>query len=315
MNILGLNAFHGDASAAVLQDGQLIAALEEERLNRIKHWAGLPLLAAKACLQGTQPDHIAISRNPKAHLADKLLRVALRPRRWASLSSRAANSARIAQVEQALAAEGIVARVRPQVHFVEHHRAHLASAFFASPFDQAAVISIDGFGDLSSVMWGVGKGNQIQVKGSVSFPHSLGIFYTALTQYLGFPKYGDEYKVMGLGSYGEPEFLDEMRRIAIAPEEEDRMGFALDPAYFLHHRSSAEMTWDCGEPRLGRLYADHLIERLGSPRDPADGVDQRHRNLAASLQRRLEEVVIGQLRTLRRTIGLKQLCMAGGVAF
>jgi carbamoyltransferase len=176
MNILGLNAFHGDASAALLRDGQLVAALEEERLNRIKHWAGLPVLAAKACLQGTQPDHIAISRNPKAHLADKLLRVALRPHRWVSLTSRAANSARIAQVGEALAVEGIVSRNRQQVHFVEHHRAHLASAFFASPFEQAAVISIDGFGDFRSVMWGVGRGNQIEVRGSVSFPHSLGIF-------------------------------------------------------------------------------------------------------------------------------------------
>src|SRR5258708_34909710 len=132
MNILGLNAFHGDASAAMLRDGQLVAALEEERLNRIKHWAGLPLQAAKACLQGTQPDHIAISRNPKAHLTDKLLRVALRPHRWSTLTSRAANTARIAQVGQALSAEGIVPRATRQVHFVEHHRAHLASAFFAS---------------------------------------------------------------------------------------------------------------------------------------------------------------------------------------
>src|ERR1700752_5210506 len=116
MKILGLNAFHGDASAALLQDGQLVTALEEERLNRIKHWAGLPVLAAKACLQGDQPDHIAVSRDPKAHLADKLMRVAVRPHRWVSLTSRAANSARIAQVEQALAAEGIVARERPHVH-------------------------------------------------------------------------------------------------------------------------------------------------------------------------------------------------------
>ena len=171
------------------------------------------MLAAKACLQGTQPDHIAISRNPKAHLADKLLRVALRPHRWSSLTSRAANSARIAQVGQALAAEGIVARKTQPVHFVEHHRAHLASAFFASPFEEAAVISIDGFGDFSSVMWGVGKGNQIQVRGSVSFPHSLGIFYTAFTQFLGFPKYGDEYKMMGLSAYGEPRFAEKVRRV------------------------------------------------------------------------------------------------------
>src|ERR1019366_10148717 len=134
MKILGLNAFHGDASAALLSDGQLVVALEEERLNRIKHWAGLPVRAAKACLEGAQPDYIAISRDPKAHLRDKLVRAALRPHRWLSLSSRAVNSVRIAQVGDLLAAEGIVSQQERPVHFVEHHRAHLASAFFASPF-------------------------------------------------------------------------------------------------------------------------------------------------------------------------------------
>ena len=134
MKILGLNAFHGDASAALLRDGQLVAALEEERLNRIKHWAGLPVLAAKACLEGAQPDHIAISRNPKAHLTDKLLLAALRPHQWLNLTSRAANSVRIAQVGEVLAAEGIVSQQTRQVHFVEHHRAHLASAFLRVAF-------------------------------------------------------------------------------------------------------------------------------------------------------------------------------------
>src|SRR5258708_37833420 len=125
MNILGLNAFHGDASAALTRDGYLVAALEEERLNRTKHWAGLPLGAAKACLEGAQPDYIAISRNPRAHLTDKLLRAALRPHRWLNLASRASNSVRIAQVGEVLAAEGIVPRESRPVQFVEHHRAHL----------------------------------------------------------------------------------------------------------------------------------------------------------------------------------------------
>ena len=152
MRILGLNAFHGDSSAALLRDGQLVAALEEERLNRIKHWAGLPVAAAKACLEGAQPDYIAISRDPKAHLMDKLVRAALRPHRWLNLSSRAANSVRIAQVGDLLTAQGIQSKPERPVRFVEHHRAHLASAFFASPFEEAAVISIDGFGDFASTM-------------------------------------------------------------------------------------------------------------------------------------------------------------------
>src|SRR5713101_5401709 len=213
MNILGLNAFHADASAALLRDGQLVLALEEERLNRIKHWAGLPMLAAKACLDGAQPDHIAISRDPRAHLSDKLLRAALRPHKWLNLASRATNSMRVAQVGEELAAAGIVPREARQVHFVEHHRAHLASAFFASPFEEAAVVSVDGFGDFSSVMWGTGKGNRLDIKGSVQYPHSLGLFYTAFTQLLGFPKYGDEYKMMGLSAYGEPRFVSQVRDV------------------------------------------------------------------------------------------------------
>jgi carbamoyltransferase len=310
MDILGLNAFHGDASAALLRDGQLVAALEEERLNRVKHWAGLPVLAAKACLQGSQPDHIAISRNPKAHLADKLVRVALRPHRWPSLTSRAANSARIAQVGRELAAEGIVPQQTRQIHFVEHHRAHLASAFFASPFEEAAVISIDGFGDFSSVMWGVGKGNDIEVRGSVSFPHSLGIFYTAFTQFLGFPKYGDEYKMMGLSAYGEPGFAEQVRRVA--QTEKDQCRLALD--YFTHHTKGVEMTWYGGEPVLGAIFSDRMSREFGEPRVPRSEIRQRDKDLAASVQLVLEENYFALLNFVQKQTGMKAVCLAGGVA-
>ena len=310
MRILGLNAFHGDASAALVCDGKLVAAVEEERLNRIKHWAGLPLLAAKACLQGVQPDHIAVSRNPKAHLTDKLLRVALRPHRWLSLTSRAANSARIAQVGQVLAAEGIVPRATRQVHFVEHHRAHLASAFFASPFEEAAVISIDGFGDFSSVMWGIGKDNQIEVRGSVSFPHSLGIFYTAFTQFLGFPKYGDEYKMMGLSAYGEPRFVEKVRNVV--GTEKDQCRLNLD--YFTHHSKGVEMTWYGGEPALGAIFSHKMAEDFGEARMPRAEIRQTDKDLAASVQLVLEENYFVLLNFVQRQTGKTAVCLAGGVA-
>jgi carbamoyltransferase len=310
MNILGLNAFHGDASAAMLRDGQLVAALEEERLNRIKHWAGLPLQAAKACLQGVQPDHIAISRNPKAHLTDKLLRVMLRPHRWLSFRSRAANSARITQVGHALSAEGIVPRATRQVYFVEHHRAHLASAFFASPFEEAAVISIDGFGDFSSVMWGVGKGNQIEVRGSVSFPHSLGIFYTAFTQFLGFPKYGDEYKMMGLSAYGEPRLAEEVRQVVGTDNDQCRLN--LD--YFTHHSKGVEMTWYGGEPTLGPVFSQKMTKEFGEPRVPRSEIQQRDKDLAASVQLVLEENYFALLNFVQRQTSASAVCLAGGVA-
>jgi carbamoyltransferase len=310
MNILGLNAFHGDASAAFFRNGQLVAAVEEERLNRIKHWAGLPVLSAKACLQGEQPDHIAISRDPKAHLADKLMRLALRPQRWTSISSRAANSARITQVSRELAAQGIQARQTSKVHFVEHHRAHLASAFFASPFEEAAIISIDGFGDFSSVMWGVGRGNQIDVRGSVSFPHSLGIFYTAFTQFLGFPKYGDEYKMMGLSAYGEPRFAEQVRRVSRTEKDQCR----LDLDYFTHHTKGVEMTWYGGEPALGPIFSEKMSHEFGQPRVPRSEIVQRDKDLAASVQLVLEENYFALLNFVQKQTGMKAVCLAGGVA-
>jgi carbamoyltransferase len=310
MNILGLNAFHGDASAAVLCDGQLLAAIEEERLNRIKHWAGMPVLAAKACLEEAQPDHIAISRNPKVHLTDKLLRAALRPRQWLNLSSRATNSVRIARVGEVLAAEGIVSRHTRPVHFVEHHRAHLASAFFASPFDKAAVISVDGFGDFSSVMWGMGKANNIEVRGSVSFPHSLGIFYTAFTQFLGFPKYGDEYKMMGLSAYGEPRFAEQVRRVVHTEGDQCRLN--LD--YFTHHTKGVEMTWYGGEPSLGAVFSHRMEEEFGDPRIPRSEIRQKDMDLAASVQLVLEENYFALLNFVQKQTDAAAVCLAGGVA-
>jgi len=310
MKILGLNAFHGDASAALLRDGQLVVALEEERLNRIKHWAGLPVGAAKACLEGAQPDYIAISRDPKAHLKDKLMRAALRPHRWLNFSSRAVNSVHIAQVGELLAAAGIVAQETRRVHFVEHHRAHLASAFFASPFEEAAVVSIDGFGDFSSVMWGVGKADQIDVRGSVSFPHSLGIFYTAFTQFLGFAKFGDEYKMMGLSAYGEPRFAEQVRRVVRTEGDQCRLN--LD--YFTHHSKGVEMTWYGGEPVLGAVFSSRMVEEFGDPRTPRSEIHQRDMDLAASVQLVLEENYFTLLNFVQKQTGKAAVCLAGGVA-
>jgi carbamoyltransferase len=241
----------------------------------------------------------AISRNPKAHLRDKLVRAALRPHRWLNLTSRAVNSARIAQVGEVLAAEGIVSQQARQVHFVEHHRAHLASAFFPSPFEEAAVISIDGFGDFSSVMWGVGKANHIEVRGSVSFPHSLGIFYTAFTQFLGFPKYGDEYKMMGLSAYGEPRFAEQVRRVVRTQRDRCR----LDLDYFTHHSKGVEMTWYGGEPVLGEVFSHKMVEEFGHPRAPRSEIRQGDMDLAASVQLVLEENYFALLNFVQKQTG------------
>jgi len=313
VNILGLNAFHGDASAALVSGGVLVAAVEEERFNRLKHWAGFPAESARYCLAGIDPAslaHVAISRDPRAHLWRKLARVAARPGDWRRLASRAKNSIKVAGLAANLNSSGLVHSDHVRIHHVEHHRAHLASAFFASPFEEAAIVSIDGFGDYSSLMWGVGLGNSFDVRGGVRFPHSLGLFYTAFTQFLGFPKFGDEYKMMGLSAYGEPRFLPQVRDVVATSGGQVRLN--LD--YFVHHSTGVEMSWDDCEPTVGTVYSARMSEVFGPARNPRSELTQRHRDLAASVQAVLEENYFAILHHVQRKTGLKKLCLAGGVA-
>jgi carbamoyltransferase len=313
VHILGLNAFHGDASAALFSDGQLTTAIEEERLNRIKHWAGFPNLAAAACLNGSdrnEVEHVAISRNPYAHLSRKVLYAAVRPASWRRSASRVANIVQVARLGTSQPDSILSELKRAKIHKVEHHRAHLASAFFASPFEEAAVVSIDGFGDYSSVQWGIGRCNRIQVLGSVLFPHSLGIFYTAFTQFLGFPKYGDEYKMMGLAAYGEPRFASQVRQVVQTAAGQSR----LDLDYFTHHSQGVKMTWDGCAPVSGNIYSRKMLEVFGESREPHSELTQRHADLAASVQVVLEENYFALLNHVYRSTGQKALCLAGGVA-
>src|SRR3954447_23557792 len=318
MNILGINAYHGDASAALLVDGQLVAAVEEERFTRVKHDTSFPHQAIRYCLAqaGLHPediDHFALSRNPKANLGKRVTH-AIKDRGGRSVAARrVGNLRKILNAKETLA-KGLGVRtdsLRAKPHFVEHHLAHIASSYYVSPFDRAAVLSIDGFGDMISAMWGVGEGGKLRILGEIAFPHSLGVYYTAVTQYLGFPNYGDEYKVMGLASYGEPTYLDEFRRIV----HSSGLGYDLNLEAFRHHTDGAAMTWDGGSPELPPLWGPGMEELLGPARSgPEVPLEQRHHNIAATLQRRLEEVVLGMLRDLHAKTGIDALCIAGGVA-
>ncbi len=316
MVVLGLNAFHGDAAACLLVDGELVAAIEEERLNRVKHSAGFPRLAAARCLElagvgAGEIDHVAVSRNPNANLHRKLLR-ALRAPTSGFLRSRLANAARVRNVRHELEeALGLGhGELRAELHNVEHHQAHVASAFFVGPFEEAAVLSVDGFGDFASTMLAHGRGNRYEVLDRVLFPHSLGIFYTAVTQWLGFPKYGDEGKVMGLAPYGRPEYLAEMQKLVMS----DGDLFELGLEYYVHHREGVEMTWDEATPSIGRLFSPRLEELLGPAREPGTPLERKHEDVAASLQKALEEIYLHLLNALARRTGSTRLCLAGGVA-
>ena len=315
--ILGLNAYHGDAAAALVVDGELVAAAEEERFNRVKHVAGFPSLAAAWCLSsaGLKPeqlDHVAVGRDPRANIGAKIRRT-LRHRPSVSfVRQRLQNQVRVADAKDALSDALGVERgsLRAAFHNVEHHRAHAASAFYVSPFDDAAVLTLDGFGDFASTMLAVGRGNRLEVLDRVLFPHSLGIFYTAVTQWLGFPHYGDEGKVMGLAPYGEPVFADELR-LLVRPSNGL---FELGLEYFTHHSRGVEMTWADGSPTIGRIFSHRLEDLLGPARQPGDPVSTKHENVARSLQHVLEETYLHLVRTVWERTQIPRLALAGGVA-
>jgi len=346
MYILGINAYHGDASAAIIKDGRLIAAVEEERFNRLKHCAGFPSQSIRYCLKTAgvgieEVEHIGISRDPSAHLHKKILSAATRAATQIAVGSRQktvttiegdepengngrgvvrqiqgrlGNAARVRDLKDELARQlGVAKRsLRAQFHNIEHHRAHLASSFFVSPFERAALLSLDGFGDFISTMWAVGEGNSIEFMGQVEFPHSVGIVYTATTQFLGFPHYGDEGKIMGLAPYGQPRFINEFRNI-IRTEEAGQFRLNLD--YFSHHSEGVEMTWDQGSPVIGRIFSDEFVRTFGPTRTPETRLTDRECDIAASLQLRLEEVAFHLLNHLHQKTGLTDLGLSGGVAY
>ena len=317
--ILGLNAFHGDAAAALVVDGVLLAAAEEERFNRVKHCAGFPALAAAWCLAdagltAADIDHVAIGRDPRANLGAKVRRVLRNPPGPAYLRSRLANAAEVKDVKTRVAeALGVApGDLRAELHHVEHHVAHASSAFHVSPFDEAAVLTVDGFGDYASTLLAHGNGTRLEVLDRVLFPHSLGLLYTAITQWLGFPYYGDEGKIMGLAPYGDPErFLPQVRQLVNL----DGPLFQLDLRYFRHHgRAGIEMTWDDGSPTIGRIFSPELETLLGPARVPKSELTKQHEDVAASVQRVLEEAYLHLVRTVQQRTGSTRLCLAGGVA-
>lgn len=316
MIILGLNAHHADASAAIVVDGKLVAAAEEERFRRIKHWAGLPSAAIDYCLReaGTSlndVDAIAVNRDPNARMLKRAAFVIRNRPSLEAVQRRLRNRAKIRDLREELVETFHLDALKPRIHNVEHHRAHLASAYFVAPFQEAAVLSIDGFGDFVSSMWGVARGSRIEVLGEVGFPHSLGIFYTAMTQYLGFPHYGDEYKVMGLAPYGSASYMREMRDIVHV-----RGGrFALNLDYFTHHTVGLDMVWQGGSPVIGPVFSEKLVEKLGPARAPQDPIEQRHKDLAASMQAMFEEAYFELANSLQKKTGLNTLCLAGGCGY
>lgn len=317
--ILGVCAFHGDAAAAGLVNGRVVTCVEEERFTRIKHWAGFPRQAIRHCIEEIAEGDlanvtaVAIARMPRAHFGRKVLVTLLHPRLLPHARNRLRAISRINTLDRMVSDTCAVNPKRvPRLYWVEHHLSHIASSFLCSPFEEAMCLTVDGFGDFVSTMRAVGRGNRIDVIDRVFYPHSLGLFYTAITQYLGFPKYGDEYKMMGLAAYGEPTFAEKLAQLVPALDDGR---FKLNQKYFRMVREGVDMTWDDGEPDLGPVFNEALVKLLGQrPRGKDQELTQFHHDLAASAQAVYEQRFFALVRSLQRMTGLKKLALAGGCA-
>ena len=318
MLILGLNMFHGDASAALVQDGEVVFAVAEERLNRTKHYAGFPCLAIKACLDFvgakiTDIDHLAVGQDSDANLAKKVQYALANPARilnFIRLRQRKQPMRNVATlIAQALDADP--AALAFQQHHVEHHIAHIASAYYCSPWEKAAGFSYDGSGDFVSTMMARCEGNHIEVLDRVFLPDSLGSFYTMICEFIGYPQYGDEGKVMGLAPYGKDRFCDSLGEVIGL-----RNGsFNLDASFFnpLGSNQGMQILPD-GTVSLARHFSPRMVKTFGQPREPRTEVTQREMDLAYAMQRRFEDVLFHLLTQLHQRVPCADLAMAGGCA-
>ena len=318
MLILGLNMFHADASAAIIDDGKVLFAVAEERLNRKKHFAGFPALAVKACLEAagariSDLDHVAVGQDSDAHLAKKVQYAVANPTRILNFIKMRQRKEAMRDVRSLLATslDADASCLKFQEHHVEHHLAHIASAYYCSPWDRAAGFSYDGSGDFVSTMMARCEGNSIEVLERVFLPHSLGSFYTMLCEFIGYKKYGDEGKVMGLAPYGKDTYCEKLRQLIHLRNG----GFQLEMPYFqpLGSNQGMEVLAD-GSVELARHFSDRMRDLFGEPREPHSEITQRDMDLAFAMQQRFEEVFFHLLNQLYKKVPCQNLAMAGGCA-
>jgi len=312
--ILGVNAFRADSSAVLLRDGEVIAAVEEERYRRSKHWGGFPAMSIRYCLDAagidiSTVDHIAINQADVETLISQVSSKLAGHPNLTLILQQIRKSAESEDALELLASEFSDHEVRAELHHVEHQTAHLSSAFHCSPFPSATVVAIDGFGDYSSAAWGHGQGTEIEIEGRIWFPHSLGVFYQALTQFLGFPRYCEDQKVMALAAFGKPKFMEEMRQIVLL---DDDGTFCLNLDFFTHDHIQAEGRWQGGHPNIRALYSSALTDLLGDARTPVIPISKRHKDIARSVQAMYEEAFFHLLNHLNGRHGLNALAIGGG---
>ena len=314
MYILGINAYHPDSSACIINDGVLITAIEEERITRIKHWAGFPILSIKHCLKEaniklSDVDYISINRDPKVNLFKKFLHILRYMPSLYLILDRLKFKKKYETLNKILKKDFSEDKFKGKIINIEHHEAHLSSAFNVSPFKESCIISVDAFGDFSSTAWGYGLNNNIKIENKIFFPHSLGAFYSSITQFLGFNNYGDEYKIMGLAPYGKPTLVDKLEKILILKEDGT---FKLNLDYYVFHKSFHNYDFENGELKIGNLYSNKMCEILGKPRGKNDEINQFHKDLAHSTQALYEKAFFNLLNKIYKIYKIENICIAGG---
>jgi carbamoyltransferase len=316
--VLGINSAHADASAVLVGDDGILAAIAEERLNRKKHCAGFPSHAVTEVLRiagATLPDvtDIAVARDPRANVVAKAAFVAREPfRRAAGALERFRIHREVASTSTKVA-EALGAReadVRATFHQVEHHVAHVASAFFGSSFERATGITADGAGDFATAMVARCEGTKVRVEHRSLWPHSPGVFYTGVCQIIGFDRFGEEYKVMGLSAYGVNRYATEMQKVA---SYERGRGFRLDLRYFRHHRQSRGLEMvDGGEVSVPPLFGPELEKLLGPARQRSAPIGDRERDIASSMQTHFEDMYLAYVSDAVNRVRVRDVVMAGG---
>lgn len=327
MNILGISCYYHDAAAALLRDGQLIAAAEEERFTRVKHDFSFPKSAIQFCLdtagiRGNEVDYVAFFEKPFRKF-DRILMTVLQTY---PLSYKVFRESMITwMIDKLWVGATISAELgipKDRVLFCEHHLSHAASAFLCSPFDEAALLTVDGVGEWVTGTWGVGRGNHIDLRKQMEFPHSLGLLYSAFTAFLGFEVNEGEYKVMGMAPYGQPRYVDKVWKLI---RQHPDGSFSLDMDYFSFHHSTVR-TFNrrfvqlFGEPRPPKMLfftaESGFPSYFGAPPanyDELCKLNQHYADIAASIQKVTEEVLLGMARGIHKETGVKRLCIAGGV--
>ena len=313
--VLGLNFLHSDTSACIFKNGHLISAAEEERFLRIKHAANFPFNSIKFCLDEAEikisdVNIITINTNPFSSFGRKIFYTIQNPKSLEIALKSLLNLKKKVSIKNEIKKIDEDNIFTGKLKYVDHHESHIASSIYFSNYKKSVNLSVDGFGDFASCAWGKFENDKMKIDGRIFFPHSLGIFYQALTQYLGFKNYGDEYKVMGLASYGLPKFERELSSLVYS----EGIAFKLNTNYFIHHNSEIIKKMLNGQKFYKNLYSQKLNDLIGSERKNNEKISQRHMDIASSTQKVYENIFFNLLNKLYDLYKIKSLTLSGGCA-